>query len=87
MMIIVCRELHRNDSHERNTPVNTTTTTEPTTIEQHCAAMHAEAAALEERAKLLSVAGDLEGAVALLRAADMLGVSAHLIAHMRVMAA
>ena len=67
--------------------MNTATTTEPTTIEQHCTAMHAEAAALEERAKALSVAGDLEGAAALLRAADMLGVSAHLIRHMRAMAA
>lgn len=63
------------------------TATPTTTIEQHCTAMRAEADALEARAKLLSVAGDLEGAVALLRAADMLGVSAHLIAHMRAMAA
>ena len=64
-----------------------TTTTAPTTIEQHCTAMHAEADALEDRAKLLSVAGAIGGAGALLRAADMLGVSAHLIRHMRVMAA
>lgn len=63
------------------------TATPTTTIEQHCAAMRAEADALEARAKLLSVAGDLEGAVALLRAADLLGVSAHLISGMKVVAA